>query len=67
MKFSGNGLYIEEYTKCDNCGYLIYEADLDKVVRRENKQLTCTNGELLFCSDWCSNWFESKSLKKMRK
>ena len=33
MKFSGNGLYIEEYLKCANCGYLIYEADLDKSIK----------------------------------
>tara|TARA_B100000700_G_C14840765_1_gene759129 strand:+ start:406 stop:591 length:186 start_codon:yes stop_codon:yes gene_type:complete len=59
MKFSGNGLYIEEYTKCDNCGYLIYEADLDKVVKSESEQL--------FCSEWCQNWFLSKKSKKYEK
>ena len=37
MKFSGNGLYIEEYLKCANCGYLIYEVDLDKLIKVGSK------------------------------
>ena len=52
MKFSGNGLYIEEYIKCSNCGYLIYETDLDKAIKTKNKKL--------FCSSWCEEWHGNK-------
>ena len=55
MKFSGNGLYIEEYVKCKNCGYLIYEADMNKTVKDEKNNL--------FCSQWCSDWFNSDEKK----
>jgi len=51
MKFSGNGLYIEEYVKCQNCGYLIYETELDKTIE--------DNKENIFCSKWCLDWFNS--------
>ena len=51
MKFSGNGLYIEEYIKCQNCGYLIYETELDKTIE--------DNKENIFCSKWCLDRFNS--------
>ena len=47
MRFSDNGYYLEEYTKCDNCGVLIYRkpihVSLDSKPRR-------------YCSDWCVEW-----------
>ena len=55
MKFSGNGLYIEEYLKCANCGYLIYEADLDKSIKVGSK---------LFCSEWCNDWHDEREKKE---
>jgi len=51
MKFSGNGLYIEEYIKCQNCGYLIYETEFNKTIKN--------NEEKIFCSKWCLDWFNS--------
>ncbi|MDH0572772.1 MULTISPECIES: hypothetical protein [Pseudomonas] len=47
MKFSENGLYIERYVKCANCGVLIYPQDADKKVKIDHKEL---------CSDWCVTW-----------
>lgn len=50
MKFSQNGLYIESYSKCANCGVLIYEdsqADQAKKVEHEGKG---------YCSQWCVDW-----------
>ena len=55
MKFSGNGLYIEEYVKCANCGYLIYETDLDKSIKVGSK---------LFCSEWCNDWHDEREKKE---
>ena len=53
MKFSANGLYIEEYRKCANCGYLIYETDMENAVTSSNSQL--------FCSKWCLDWKMAKT------
>lgn len=50
MKFSQNGLYIESYTKCANCGVLIYEdskTDQELKVAHEGKP---------YCSQWCVDW-----------
>ncbi len=48
MKMSSNGLYIEEYVKCANCGALIYEVDRPSAIDRDE--------EGLFCSQWCVDW-----------
>ncbi len=48
MKFSSNGLYVEEYVKCTNCGTLIYESDRPACVESTDKEL--------FCSQWCVDW-----------
>jgi hypothetical protein len=50
MKFSQNGLYIESYAKCPNCGVLIYEssaADRAKLVTYEG---------VTYCSQRCVDW-----------
>ena len=47
MRFSENGLYIEKYLKCENCGLLVYGAG----VNAQHKGKSC-----LFCSDWCVTW-----------
>ena len=50
MKFSQNGLYIESYTKCSNCGVLIYEssaADRAELVKHEGQT---------YCSQRCVDW-----------
>ena len=51
MRFSDNKYYIEKYIKCDNCGMLIYGKGLN------SKGLP----DLLFCSDWCIDWYKSKA------
>ena len=51
MKFSENGLYIERYVKCVNCGVLIYDKDA------KDKQ---TRGGKDFCSDWCVQWSRNR-------
>ena len=51
MRFSENKYYIEKYIKCDNCGMLIYGDGL------KSKELS----NLLFCSDWCIDWYKSKA------
>lgn len=56
MKFSGNGLYIEEYIKCVNCGVLIYETELASSVEVEGKGL--------FCSQWCVDWRDGRERRR---
>ena len=56
MRFSGNGLYIEEYVKCINCGVLIYECDLSASVKAEDTGL--------FCSQWCVAWADAREKRK---
>jgi len=58
MKFSGNGLYIEKYVKCINCGVIIYETDLPKSVDVDGK---------IYCGKWCVNWAESRAERKETK
>ena len=59
MKFSGNGLYIEKYVKCVNCGVIIYETDLPKSV-------DVGDGKV-YCGQWCVNWAESRAERKSKK
>lgn len=47
MKFSDNGYYLEEYTKCDNCGVLLYRSPIRMTVDGAHKR---------YCSDWCVDW-----------
>ncbi|MDH1270775.1 hypothetical protein N5C81_24500 [Rhizobium pusense] len=50
MKFAQSGLYIESYTKCANCGSLIYEGvkeDADRMVRHQDRT---------YCSQECVDW-----------
>jgi len=54
MKFSRNGLYIENYTKCTNCGVLIYEASSKNHVYHEGK---------IYCSQWCVDWKIKRELR----
>ena len=59
MKFSQNGLYIESYTKCSNCGVLIYEnsaADAEKKVRKDGR---------LYCSQWCVDWAAARDERRL--
>ncbi len=56
MRFSGNGLYIEEYVKCANCGVLIYQVDLANAVQ------VADGG--LFCSQWCIDWAQARDKRR---
>lgn len=57
MKFSQNGLYIERYLKCTNCGVLIYENDSGAEGAREH------DGGL-FCSVWCVDWARQRAARR---
>jgi len=50
MRFAKNRLYIESYTKCPNCGILIFEDS------KQNMQETKLIEGKLYCSSWCVNW-----------
>ena len=56
MRFAGNGLYVEEYVKCANCGILIYEPDLPSSVEVEDRGL--------FCSQWCVDWADARQKRQ---
>ncbi|VVO31434.1 hypothetical protein PS723_05024 [Pseudomonas fluorescens] len=58
MKFSENGLYIERYVKCSNCGVLIYEQDAPTKVKVDGKE---------FCSDWCVKWSAERQQRRASK
>lgn len=58
MKFSQNGLYIEKYVKCANCGTLIYTNDAAQM-----KQVVEQNGQTM-CSQWCVNWAEARTQRR---
>jgi N-methylhydantoinase B len=58
MKFSQNRFYIESYTKCVNCGVLIYEESAtdqaDKVIHDGGT----------YCSQWCVDWKLARDARK---
>ncbi|PUA20397.1 hypothetical protein [Glaciimonas sp. PCH181] len=54
MKFSQNGLYIEQYIKCTNCGALIYE---------NGPASTHVDGHV-FCSQWCIDWSKARQVRR---
>jgi 5-oxoprolinase (ATP-hydrolysing)/N-methylhydantoinase B len=47
LRFSDNGLYIEKYLKCANCGMLVYGQGIERVWAGKAH---------LYCSDWCVDW-----------
>ena len=49
MRFAKNRLYIESYTKCPNCGILIYEDS------KQSMEGTKPVDGKLYCSSWCVN------------
>ncbi len=57
MKFSENGLYIEHYIKCGNCGILIYQ--------RADQELLTDDGET-YCSPWCIDWKNSRKERRSK-
>jgi N-methylhydantoinase B len=58
MKFSENGLYIERYIKCGNCGVLIYE--------KEGQGLL-TQDDVTYCSQWCIDWKIARGVRRAKK
>jgi hypothetical protein len=58
MKFSQNGLYIEKYVKCANCGTLIYSNDSE-----QQKQAIKKDDQIL-CSQWCVDWAEARRQRR---
>jgi N-methylhydantoinase B len=58
MKFSQNRFYIESYTKCANCGVLIYDdspEDQASLVRHDGQ---------VYCSQWCVDWKRARDARK---
>jgi len=58
MKFSQNGLYIERYQKCANCGVLIYAGTVD-----DDASHVDADGNL-FCSTWCADWAHERAARR---
>ena len=58
MKFSQNGLYIESYTKCANCGVLIYESSAVDASKK-----VVADGDT-FCSAWCLDWKKQRDARR---
>ena len=58
MKFSQNGLYIESYNKCTNCGSLIYDNS------EKDKQQEVVQDGKHFCSQWCVDWKTQRDLRR---
>ena len=58
MRFAKNRLYIESYTKCPNCGILIYE---DSAQSMEGTKLI--DGKL-YCSSWCVDWQRNRTARQ---
>jgi hypothetical protein len=58
MRFAKNRLYIESYTKCPNCGILIYE---DSAQSMEGTKLI--DGKL-YCSSWCVDWQRNRAARQ---
>jgi hypothetical protein len=57
MRFAKNRLYIESYTKCPNCGILIYEDS----AQMEGTKLI--DGKL-YCSSWCVDWQRNRAARQ---
>ena len=57
MKFAKNRLYIESYTKCPNCGILIFENS-----EQNMKQTVVTDGKR-YCSSWCVAWEKDRAAR----
>lgn len=58
MKFSQNGFYIESYTKCANCGVLVYEQSPED---QANK--VTVDGDI-YCSQWCVDWKKARDARR---
>jgi hypothetical protein len=58
MKFSENGLYVERYIKCRNCGVLIYDSDRKAARERDGS---------IYCSEWCVEWFDDREQRRADK
>ncbi|KQU94674.1 hypothetical protein ASD00_22505 [Ensifer sp. Root31] len=58
MKFSQNGLYIESYTKCANCGVLIYENSAE-----DSRKKTVHAGNT-YCAQECVDWKIGRDIRR---
>jgi 5-oxoprolinase (ATP-hydrolysing)/N-methylhydantoinase B len=56
VRFADKRYYIEAYTKCANCGVLIYDEGL--------KAKTPDGAEHLYCSGWCRDWSAQRETGK---
>jgi hypothetical protein len=58
MRFAKNRLYIESYTKCPNCGILIFEDS------KHNMEDTKLIDGKLYCSVWCVAWERDRASRR---
>ena len=58
MKFAKNRMYIESYTKCPNCGILIFENSEQNMA-----QARLVDGKL-YCSSWCVDWEADRAARR---
>ena len=56
MKFAQNRLYIESYSKCQNCGILLYERPANS-----SADLTILKDGKTYCSAWCIAWEDERA------
>jgi hypothetical protein len=57
MRFAKNRLYIESYTKCPNCGILIFEDS------KQNMEQTILVEDKRYCSSWCVSWERDRAAR----
>jgi len=58
MKFAPNRLYIESYSKCPNCGVLLY----DKPANTGSDAVTVAGQT--YCSAWCAQWEADRTQRR---
>jgi len=60
VKYSANGLYVEEYRKCINCGELVYD---------EGLFFTDEDGTRIgpFSSAWDMEWYKGREARQNAK
>lgn len=58
MKFAQNRLYIESYSKCPNCGILLYEKPANA------SPDTVTSAGRTYCSAWCVQWEADRTSRR---
>ena len=56
MRFAQNGLYIEAYLKCANCGLLIFDKNNTHIMHNDKR----------YCSQWCIDWSDGRAERERK-